>query len=202
MSDFVLDQIKASRDLKTAVLEDVRLVGEVRAAAERIVAAYRAGKKVLLAGNGGSAADAQHIASELVGQFAKQRPGLAALALTTDSSILTAIGNDFGYDKVFSRQIEASGVAGDIFIAISTSGRSPNILEALRAAKAKGLLTVGLTGADASAMTSWCDHHLAVPSRETPRIQEAHCMLGHVLCAVVEEALFGEASGHVQKRPA
>ena len=144
-----------------------------------------------MAGNGGSAADAQHIAGELVSRFAFDRPGLPAIALTTDTSILTAVGNDYGYEKLFSRQVQAHGRNGDVLIVYSTSGRSPNILHALDEARASGLICVGFTGNQGGPMLELCDYLLEVPSSETPKIQEGHLMLGHILCGLVENALFG-----------
>ena len=154
------------------------------------IAALRVGRKILFAGNGGSAADAQHLAGELVSRFNYDRPGLAAFALTTDTSVLTAIGNDYGYERLFARQVEAVGNPGDVFIGISTSGRSPNILKALQAARAKGLVTVGLTGRSGGAMREWCDHCLSSPSDATPRIQEGHIAIGHTLCWLIEREIF------------
>jgi D-sedoheptulose 7-phosphate isomerase len=145
---------------------------------------------LLIAGNGGSAADAQHIAAEFVSRFNFDRPGLPALALTTDTSILTAVGNDYGYEQLFRRQIEANGIGGDVFLGISTSGNSPNILQALEAARLKGMTTFGLTGDTGGKMRELCDFCLCVPSSDTPRIQEAHILIGHTLCAMVELALF------------
>ena len=158
---------------------------------ESCVAALRSGNKILLAGNGGSAADAQHIAGELVSRFLFNRPGLPAVALTTDSSILTAIGNDYGYEKLFARQIQALGRPGDVFIAYSTSGNSPNILEALKEAEARGLTRIGMTGNRKGAMCALCEHLLEVPSPSTPRIQEGHLVLGHLLCELIEGEIFG-----------
>ena len=143
-----------------------------------------------MAGNGGSAADAQHIAGEFVSRFAFDRPGLAAIALTTDTSILTAIGNDYGYEKLFSRQVQALGSKGDIFIGYSTSGRSPNVLRAFEEARSKGIVCVGFTGNKGGPMIELCDFLLAVPSDETPKIQEGHLVLGHILCGLVERAMF------------
>ncbi|WP_305055014.1 D-sedoheptulose 7-phosphate isomerase [Lysobacter sp. HDW10] len=148
--------------------------------------ALRAGGKIMFAGNGGSAADAQHWSGELVSRFYYDRPGLASVALTTDSSILTAIGNDYGYDYVFARQIEAIGRAGDVFVAISTSGNSPNIIRAVEAAKARGILTIGFTGSHGGTLAQQSDLCFQVPSNETPRIQEGHEFLGHMLCALIE----------------
>ena len=155
----------------------------------RIAEALRAGGKVLTFGNGGSAADAQHLAAELVGRFRRERPGLAALALTTDPSVLTAVGNDYGFDAVFRRQVEALGRPGDVAFAISTSGRSANVLEALVAARARGLLTVGLTGGGGGRLPPLVDFLIDVPHADTPRIQEVHAMVVHVVCQVVEEAI-------------
>ncbi|MCS6855220.1 MAG: SIS domain-containing protein, partial [Elioraea sp.] len=152
--------------------EDAALCSLVAEAASLVADALRAGGKLLLCGNGGSAADAQHWAGELVSRFAYDRPGLPAIALTTDTSILTAIGNDFGYERVFARQVEALGRPGDVFFALSTSGRSPNVLAALAAARARGLRTVGFTGAGGGEMASLCDVLLRVPHEATPRIQE------------------------------
>ena len=173
--------------------ESATLRSELALAAAACTRCLRAGGKILLAGNGGSAADAQHVAGELVGRFAFDRPGLPAVALTVDTSILTAVANDYGYEAVFARQVQALGAAGDVFIGYSTSGRSPNILRALAEARARGLVTIGLCGADGGGMTALCDHLLAVPSRATPRIQEAHLLLGHVLCELVERAAFPQA---------
>lgn len=147
--------------------------------------------RILIAGNGGSAADAQHIAGELVSRFAFERPGLPVLALTTDTSVLTAIGNDDGYEAIFSRQLQAHGRPGDVFIAYSTSGRSRNILRALESAKQNGISTVGFTGENAGDMREWCDYLIEIPSTETPKIQEGHLVVGHILCGIIELAMFG-----------
>lgn len=157
------------------------------------VDALKNGNKIFFAGNGGSAADAQHWAGELVSRFYFDRPGLPAIALTTDTSILTAIGNDYGYDYVFARQIEALGQAGDVFFAISTSGNSKNIVRAIDAARSKGVKVVGFTGQGGGAMAQLCDICFRVPSAETPRIQEGHESLGHLICALIEEEIFGHA---------
>jgi len=159
------------------------LVRAGRAVAERV----RGGGQVLVFGNGGSAADAQHFAAELVGRFLRERRALPALALTSDPSVTTAIGNDLGYDRLFSRQLEAHGRAGDVAIGISTSGRSRNVLEALRLARSRGLLTIGLTGAGGGELGPLVDFLIDVPHRETPRIQEVHGMVVHILCALIEE---------------
>src|SRR5437588_2478779 len=160
--------------------------------AETIAHGLRSGRKVLFFGNGGSAADAQHLAAELVGRFGPDRAPLAGISLSTDTSILTALGNDYGYEKVFSRQIEALGHAGDTAIGISTSGNSPSVLEALGAARAKGLFTVGFTGESGGKMMDRAEVLFRVPSRQTPRIQETHLLLGHILCELVDRELFPE----------
>jgi phosphoheptose isomerase len=159
------------------------------AAADVLLKALGAGRKVLACGNGGSAADAQHFAAELVGRFARERRAWPALALTTDTSILTAVGNDYGFDRVFARQVEAHGQPGDVLVGISTSGGSPNVVAAVEAARARGLVTVGLTGRDGGALGRAVDVHLNVPSASPARVQEVHITLLHVLCDLVEQEL-------------
>lgn len=188
----IAKQIGASINVKKAMLGRPEILRGIAAAAARIVEAYRAGHKLLLAGNGGSAADAQHIAGEMVNRFRFDRPALPAIALSTDTSVLTAIGNDADFKQVFSRQIQALGSAGDVFIGISTSGASPNIVEALRECGRRGILRVGLTGRSGGAMKGHCEYCLRVPSNETPRVQEAHIMIAHILCGIVEETIFGK----------
>lgn len=190
MRSLITTQIQEAQRVLAAMLEDHDLLNRVAAAAESCVATLSNGGKVLLAGNGGSAADAQHIAGEFVSRFAFDRPGLPAIALTTDSSILTAIGNDYGYDKLFARQVQAHARKGDIFIAYSTSGKSRNVIAALEQAKSLGVICIGMTGNHGGPMTDLCDHYLDVPSADTPRIQEGHAVLGHILCGAVERALF------------
>ena len=146
--------------------------------------------KILLAGNGGSAGDAQHMAGELVSRFKFDRPAISALALTTDTSIITAIGNDYGYEHIFARQIEANGNIGDVFIAYSTSGNSQNILNALELSKKKGIITVGMTGNKKGEMNKLCDHIIEIDSSETPKIQEGHLIVGHIICQLIESKLF------------
>ena len=165
--------------------------GPVLRAAEAIVAALGRGGKVLAFGNGGSAADAQHFAAELVGRYRRERRALAALALTVDTSALTAIGNDYGFERVFARQIEALGVAGDVAIGISTSGQSPNVLAAFAVARERGLTVVALTGSDGGAIGGAADIHINVPDRATPRVQEVHRTLIHVMCELVEDTMVG-----------
>jgi D-sedoheptulose 7-phosphate isomerase len=166
--------------------ENAPLLAEV---GKRMAESLRAGGKILAFGNGGSAADAQHFAAELVGRFTRERPGWAAMALTTDSSIMTAVGNDYGYDSVFRRQVEAHGRPGDVALGISTSGRSPNVIEGLRVARERGLLTVGLTGGGGGRMGGMVHYLIDVPHHTTARIQEVHAVVVHVLCQVIEEAM-------------
>ena len=182
--------IQDSITTKQNILNDETILETIKKIADRIVEAYRLDKKVLTAGNGGSAGDAQHIAGELVSKFFFDRPGLSAFSLSTDTSILTAIGNDYGYEKSFSKQVQANGVEGDTFIGISTSGNSKNIVLALQEAKKKGLITVGLVGEKECEMDKYCDFIIHVPSASTPTIQESHIMIGHIICALVEEAIF------------
>ncbi len=186
----ITDQIADSIAVKQALLHDTRILNQLEQAGDQMIAGYRAGHKVLIAGNGGSAADAQHIAAELVSRFYIDRPGLAAIALTTDTSTLTAISNDYTYDRIFARQIEALARPGDIFIAISTSGNSANMLQALHQARSQNLYCLGLTGKTGGRMHGLCDLCLCVPSQDTPRIQESHILLGHILCATVEDTLY------------
>lgn len=160
-------------------------------AASAVILAFRSNGKVMLAGNGGSASDSQHIAAEFVNRFYIDRDGLPALALTTDTSVLTAIGNDYGFDRVFARQISTLGNRGDVFIAFSTSGTSVNIVEALKECRLKGIKTIGFTGSSGGKMNDLCDFLIKIPSAETPRIQEMHILIGHIICSVVEEAIFG-----------
>jgi D-sedoheptulose 7-phosphate isomerase len=162
------------------------------AACKALVDAYGLGKKVLIAGNGGSAADSQHIAAELVSRFSFDRPALSAIALTTDSSIITSVGNDYSFEEIFSRQIQAIGASGDVFVAISTSGNSPNILKALTVARSRKMTTIGLTGRSGGRMKDLCDICLCAPSDSTPKIQECHLVLEHALCAYVEHELFAD----------
>jgi len=189
--EYIKEIIADSIAVKNAMLASSDLLDAIERVAKLCVSAYKRGNKVLIAGNGGSAGDAQHIAAELVARFEFDRPGLPAIALTTDTSMLTAIGNDYGYEKVFSRQVEANGVQGDIFIGISTSGNSGNILAAIESAKARGLVCVGLCGAGGK-IQGQVDHVLAVPSTCTARIQESHIMIGHVLCGIVESSMFAK----------
>lgn len=183
-------QMAESARVKQRMLEDDALVEKIEDIAGVMVNAYRKGNKTMWAGNGGSAADAQHMAGELVNKFTFDRPGIAALSLSTDTSIITAVGNDYGFNRLFARQIEAQGRPGDVFVGISTSGKSQNLVEALDACKAKGITSVAIVGKDACPMDAY-DFVIHVPSKRTPRIQECQTLIGHVLCYLVEQALFG-----------
>ena len=188
----IRSQIASSIEVKQALLADEALTAKIAEIASLMVEAYRSGHKTLWAGNGGSAADAQHMAGELVNKFTFDRPGLPALSLSTDTSIITAVGNDYGFDRLFARQVEAQGCAGDVFIGISTSGKSKNLVEALQACRDKGIVSVAIVGADPCPMDEY-DHVIHIPSRETPRIQECQTLIGHILCSIVEAELFGQA---------
>ena len=185
-------QVRESARVKEAFLEDERSMETLDAIASLLVQTYRKGGKSLWAGNGGSAADAQHMAAELVNKFRLNRSGLPAMALTVDTSILTAIGNDYGYDQVFSRQIVALGRPGDVFVGISTSGNSENLVKALDACREKGLVSVAVVGEKPCRMDAY-DYALHVPSSDTPRIQECQTLVGHILCEIVEQELFPQA---------
>lgn len=190
MKDKIIQQIQASIDTKQSILDNHDLLEKISLVAKKLINIYHNNGKILIAGNGGSAADAQHMAAELVGRFEIERKGLPAIALTTDSSILTAVGNDYGYHYTFARQVEALGNANDAFIAISTSGNSESIVNAVKAAKNQGLYCIGLTGSKPCQMDELCDIMLKMPSTHTPRIQEAHLLVEHILCQAIESDLF------------
>ena len=184
-------QIRDSIFVKEKILESPDILKIIRNAAELVVNAYRENKKTILAGNGGSAADAQHLAGEFVSRFYFDRPGIPSISLATDTSIITAIGNDYGFDKLFARQIQANGNQGDVFIGITTSGNSENIVQALYMCREKGIKTIILAGERGGKVESLCDFCIKVPSVETPRIQESHILIGHIICCIVERELFG-----------
>lgn len=192
MRNYIKDQIKKSYETKQDIYNNEELLNKIEQTSKLCVELYRNGKKTILAGNGGSAADAQHIAAEMVGRYGFDRPSLPSLALTTDTSALTAIGNDYGYDKVFSRQLEGMGQEEDLFIGISTSGNSENIINAFRIAKEKNITTVALVGRDGGEMAKLADIALVVPSESTPRIQESHILIGHIICDIIEKEIFGD----------
>lgn len=190
MIEYITSRIVEAERVMRVMSADEALLAQMAGAAQACITSLQAGGKLLLAGNGGSAADAQHIAGEFVSRFAFDRPGLPAIALTTDTSIITAIGNDYGYEKLFARQVQAHGQSGDVFIGYSTSGQSPNVLRGFEEARLRGLICIGLTGNRSGLMRDLCDYLLEVPSGDTPKIQEGHAVLGHILCGLVENAIF------------
>jgi D-sedoheptulose 7-phosphate isomerase len=189
----ITHQIKSSISVKQKILDDINVVKSIQDAANLCISAYLSSNRLLIAGNGGSASDAQHIAAELVSRFEYDRPGLPSLALTTDTSILTAVGNDYGYEAIFSRQLQAHAKPSDIFLAISTSGNSNNIIAAAEYANKNQIQTIGLTGNTGGKLKSLCEICICVPSDNTARIQEAHILIGHILCKAIETALFPES---------
>ncbi len=195
MKDTIAHEFSKALANMQAMAGDVALATQIEQAVGLCETALRAGGKLLFCGNGGSAADAQHWAGELVSRFYYDRPGLPAIALTTDSSILTAIGNDYGYDYTFARQVEALGQAGDVLVAISTSGNSPNVLRAADAARQRGMRVIGFTGQGGGLLAPMTDLCFRVPSGETPRIQEGHEFIGHLLCALIEARMYPRDAG-------
>lgn len=185
-------QIEDSLRVKELLLDDEKILSAIKESVNLCCNALKNGNKILFAGNGGSAADAQHLAGELVNRFGFERPGLAAIALTTDTSILTSISNDYGFEKLFARQVEAIGKKGDILFSLSTSGNSANIIEGIKEAKKKGIINIGFTGRSGGKMKTLCDLCLNITSDETPRIQEAHILVGHIICSLIENSLFGK----------
>ena len=188
---FLKNYFDGSLDAVKRLTTSDSMIDLVSAIASECVTSINAGGKLLFAGNGGSAADSQHMAGEYVSRFLKERPGLPAIALTTDTSILTAIGNDYGYEELFSRQIQALGKAGDVLFVYSTSGNSANCLNGIALARSKNIKIVGMTGMKGGAMDSECDHIVQIPSNSTPHIQEGHLIIGHAICALVEHSIFG-----------
>lgn len=182
--------IKSSIDVKERILNDAKLLSKINEAAELIVKTYKQGGRVFFCGNGGSAADAQHLAAELSGRFYFDRPPLAAEALHVNTSYITAVANDYAYDVIFSREVDAFGKEGDVLVGISTSGNSANVLKAFETAKGKGVLTIAMTGESGGKMASISDILINIPSNDTPRIQESHITIGHIICQIVEEELF------------
>jgi len=190
MYDLIKSQLRTSSNIKQQLSENEAVVKLIYKISEQCIQAFRNGNKVLLAGNGGSASDAQHIAAEFVGRFEKDRAGLPALALATNSSTVTAVGNDYGYDAIFQRQVQALAVPGDVFFGFTTSGNSNNIVAAVQECRAKGITSVGMTGESGGSLLELCDYCVRVPSTNTARIQEAHITIGHIICYLVENALF------------
>jgi D-sedoheptulose 7-phosphate isomerase len=190
LNDLVRDRIQRNIELKQLLLFDASFHNLVAQVAMQIVTSFRAGGKIFFLGNGGSAADAQHLAAEFTGRYLKERRALPALALNANSSSLTAIGNDYGFDRVFARQLEALGKEGDVAVGISTSGNSRNVLRALETAKSLSIYAVAFTGASGGSMKNVADCTICIPSEETPRIQECHILTGHIICEIAEEMLF------------
>jgi D-sedoheptulose 7-phosphate isomerase len=195
----VVNSIQESLSVKQAILQSRELIETVAAVGAALAGALRGGRKIFFFGNGGSAADAQHLAAELVGRFERERRALPAIALGTNTSTLTAIGNDYSYEAVFARQLEALSSPGDVAVGISTSGRSPNVISAVRAGRKAGVITVGMTGLRGDELAASADYCVRVPSDKTPRIQEAHILIGHILCEIVEEELFDGSSFCMEK---
>jgi len=195
--DYVAGHFRQSAETLKRAADDRDLASAMVAIAGAIAGAMRKGGKLLVAGNGGSAADAQHIAGEFLSRLNFDRNPLPAIALTTDTSVLTAVGNDYGFDKVFERQVRGLGKRGDIFLAISTSGRSANIIAALKAAREAGVTTIGFTGDGEREMNAHCDYALRVPSNSTPQIQQIHILAAHAICGLVEQQLFGDVKAKV-----
>ncbi|MEO1713736.1 MAG: D-sedoheptulose 7-phosphate isomerase [Bacteroidota bacterium] len=193
MKEYIQQMMETSLQIKQDMAKDESLIVLLEEVAKQMITVFQHGGKVLLAGNGGSAADAQHIAAELSGRFRRDRQPLFAEALHVNSSFLTAVSNDYGYEEAFARMVEGMGRPGDLLIAISTSGNSPNILRAVERAHVGEIIVVGLTGQSGGALREEADFWVPVPSNDTPRIQEAHILIGHILCELVEQALFGEA---------
>jgi D-sedoheptulose 7-phosphate isomerase len=189
--DWLKSGITDSIEVKQRILADEVLLARIMDVAEHITSESKQGHRIIFGGNGGSAADAQHLAAEFVSRFEFDRPGLPALSLSTDTSMITAIGNDYGYEHLFLRQLQAQAKPGDVFVGLTTSGRSPNVLAAFKACKELGVTSVALCGKGGPDLETFCDHVLRVPSDSTPRIQESHILIGHMLCAFVEHKIFG-----------
>lgn len=190
MTDHILDTFARSIAVKQAIAGDPFFLQNIKTAAEMWISTFAQGRKILFCGNGGSAADAQHLAAELSGRFYTDRPPLYAEALHVNTSYLTAVANDYGYEHVYARMVEAAGRNGDLLVAMSTSGNSPNILAAAEKARDRGMRVIGFTGASGGKLADYCDILLNVPSSDTPRIQEAHMLIGHILCELTEKELF------------
>jgi D-sedoheptulose 7-phosphate isomerase len=190
MSETVADHMRESSAVLDKMIEDRDLQKAIGRIVDACVAALRADNKLLFMGNGGSAADSQHLAGEMVSRFAFDRPGLPAFALTVDTSVMTAIGNDYGYEHLFARQVQAVARKGDVLFGFSTSGSSPNILAALEMGRKMGLVTVGMTGNRKARITQAVDHCVEIPSPSTPKIQEGHIVVGHIICGMIEERMF------------
>lgn len=197
IKETIITHIQDSISVKEAILSSPKILKSIYDAALMVIDAYKLNAKTLIAGNGGSAADAQHIAGEFVSRFYFDRPGIPSISLSTDTSIITAIGNDYGFDKLFARQVQAQGREGDIFIGITTSGNSENIIQALYSCKEKNIKSIILTGESGGKVSGLCDICIKIPSKTTPRIQEAHILVGHIICCIVEDVLFGKVKGSI-----
>ena len=200
MKNYIITELTKTRDLFDVILSDQNLHKNIDTISQVCIKSLRQGKKIMFCGNGGSAADSQHLAAELVSKLSYDRPPLNALSLTVDTSALTAIGNDYGYLHSFSRQLDALGNAGDVLIGISTSGRSKNVLEALKKAKEKNITTVGFLGKDGRDIGQIVDYQINIPSDETPKIQEGHIAVGHIICALIEDDFFGATHNPQNKK--
>jgi D-sedoheptulose 7-phosphate isomerase len=192
MQNYIIEEFQKTKDLFNKILNNKELLLKIEEISNICYKSLKDGKKIMFCGNGGSAADSQHMAAELVSKLCYDRPALNAIALTTDTSALTAIGNDYGYVYSFSRQVEAIGNEGDVLIGISTSGRSKNVIEAIKSAKNKKIITVGFLGIDGRDIGNMVDYQINIPSSETPKIQEGHIATGHIICAIIEEKFFGK----------
>ena len=199
MLEAIKKEFTKSRQVFENILADQKLLNTIKDVADIATKVLQADKKIMFCGNGGSAADSQHLAAELVSKLNYDRPGLSAMALTVDTSALTAIGNDYGYDKAFSRQVEAVGQKGDLLFVFTTSGRSKNIIEAVKAAKSKGIITVGFLGRDGRDVGGIVDYQLNIPADETPNIQEGHISTGHIICGIIEDNIFGHTHNPARK---
>jgi len=190
----IVRNIQGSIDVKSALLQDLSFHALIVDVGHCMTEALRNGKKIFYFGNGGSAADAQHLGAELTGRYLRDRPGLPGIALTVNTSAITAIANDFSYEMVFARQLQALSTTGDVAVGISTSGNSPNILSAMKVGRERGLLTIGMSGRSGGKLKDAVDYCICIPSDEIPRIQESHILVGHILCKIIEEELFKEGS--------
>ena len=192
-SEYTIKELTKTKELINSIIADNSLLENINIIAKLWIDAIKRGNKIIFAGNGGSAADAQHLAAELVSRLCFDRPAMAGIAITTDTSALTAIANDYGYEYVFSRQLAAIGREGDVLIAISTSGNSKNIIEAIKQANTQNIVAIGFTGQKGGNMVGLCDYIIHIPSNETARIQEGHISIGHILCGVIENAIYGNS---------
>lgn len=200
MKNYIVSEFTKTRDLFERILTDEALQKNMEIVSGVCVQALKRGNKIMFCGNGGSAADSQHLAAELVSKLSYDRPALNAISLTVDTSALTAIGNDYGYVYSFSRQVQAIGIEGDVLIGISTSGRSKNVVEAIKSAKAKKIITVGFLGREGRDIGEICDYQINIPSDETPKVQEGHIAAGHIVCALIEDAFFGATHNPQNKK--